>query len=281
MIVSKHIDELRNAIQELKSSNESTTVGFVPTMGALHEGHLSLVKKASEQTDIVIVSIFVNPAQFNDKSDLAKYPRTIEDDIKKLESTDCKVLFFPTEDVIYPDGIPDYKIDLNGLDKVMEGKYRDDHFDGVCMVVERLFEIVQPDKAFFGLKDFQQLAIIKHMVMVRNLDVEIVPVPIVRSEQGLALSSRNALLDDNHQNAALKIYQTLQLAVEWAPKYESVKKMQDDLIQFFNQGELELEYLEIVDNDTLQPVDEIRPGISCCIAAYCGSVRLIDNIQLL
>ena len=279
MIICQNIDELRKAISGLKNSSSGAVLGFVPTMGALHAGHLSLVKKAAECCDIVVVSIFVNPTQFNDKKDLDKYPRTIDSDIEKLQTTACNIVFVPSEKEIYPSGKPKYQIDLNGLDQVMEGKYRPGHFDGVAMVVERFFDIVKPDKAFFGLKDFQQLAIIKQMVKVRKLDVEIVPVEIARSENGLALSSRNQLLTQDQKEDALIIYKTLMVGKEMADNNLPVEKILATMRSFFDQGNLKLEYIEIVDPRILQTVKNAQSPMHCCIAAYCGSVRLIDNMQ--
>lgn len=280
MIISEDLDTLRKAISDLKQANPDRTIGFVPTMGALHQGHLSLVNMASEHSDIVVVSVFVNPTQFNDPTDLDKYPRTLQADINLLEQSPCDILFVPSEKEVYPHGKSDYEIDLKGLDKVMEGKFRDDHFKGVCMVVERLFEIVRPDKAIFGLKDFQQVAIIKHMVQERNIDVEIISAPIIRSSKGLALSSRNSLLTEAEKDQAIHIFKTLEHAKALVHDYTSASKLQKRLLDFFNEGNLKLEYLEIVDNQTLQPTETIHSGITCCIAAYCGSVRLIDNMQL-
>lgn len=281
MKISVEIDELREQIENCLSSIENPTIGFVPTMGALHEGHLSLIKAAREQSDIVVCSIFVNPTQFNNAADLERYPRDLDSDVKLLQENGCDVVFAPTEEVIYPDGEPDYQIDFNGLDQVMEGPNRPGHFKGVAMVVQRLFEIVRPDKGFFGLKDFQQVAILKQMVKIKGLNVEIIPMPIVRSGQGLALSSRNQLLSEKEKELALIIFETLSYGKRIVSECENGHQLQQKMIEFFEAGELELEYLEIVDNDSLQPIDQLRPNISCCIAAYCGQVRLIDNMQFL
>ncbi|MBD3639074.1 MAG: pantoate--beta-alanine ligase [Crocinitomicaceae bacterium] len=280
MIVAEHIQQLKKAINHKKNANPKGVIGFVPTMGALHNGHLQLIEKASQESDIVIVSIFVNPTQFNDPEDLKKYPRTISADIEKLEKSNCDILFLPHEKEVYPDGINSYKIDFSGLDKVMEGKYRDDHFVGVAMVVERLFDIVQPNKAFFGLKDFQQVAIIKHLVRVRQIDVEIVPVNIVRSPEGLALSSRNQLLSKEQKEDALIIYNTLLFGKSLAKEYDNTADILRHMKAYFDKGSLKLEYMEIVDPNTLKPLQSLEPGAHCCIAAYCGEVRLIDNMQI-
>ena len=202
MIISKRVEELRNAIKELKRDDPELNVGFVPTMGALHEGHLSLVKHAWEYSDIVVVSIFVNPTQFNDPNDLEKYPRTFDIDAELLKNEGVDILFFPSESEIYPTNYEAPEIDLGGLDKVMEGKFRDGHFDGVAQVVHRLFEIVEPEVAFFGLKDFQQVSIIGQMVNSLDLDVTILAIPTVREESGLAKSSRNQLLSAEEKEDA-------------------------------------------------------------------------------
>lgn len=279
MILSERIDQLQNSLAQLKSDQASSIVGFVPTMGALHVGHLQLVKEAQKVSDIVVVSIFVNPSQFNDKSDLEKYPRTLEADKKLLEDLNVDVLFFPSESMMYPDGIPQYSIDFEGIDQVMEGKFRDNHFEGVAMIVERLFNAVQPDKAFFGLKDFQQVAIINQMVKVRGLKVDIIPVDIVRSDTGLALSSRNQRLSENQKEEALIIYRTLLQGKSWA-KELSIQELQDKMKSYFNEGSLKLEYLEIVDPKSLQTPKDSEGPWHCCIAAYCGEIRLIDNMRL-
>ena len=234
MIISKDLDELRKAISNLKKDNPNKSIGFVPTMGALHQGHLSLVEKASEHTDIVIVSVFVNPTQFNDSSDLEKYPRTLQSDTEKLRQTACDILFAPNEKVVYPNGPKPYEINLGFVGKTMEGKFRKGHFEGVCMVVERLFEMVKPDKAFFGLKDFQQVAVIKKMVELRSIPVEIIPVEIVRSDKGLALSSRNALLSEQQKEDALIIHQTLLLGKSLVTDGCNPAEIKKEMIRFFN-----------------------------------------------
>jgi len=202
MQVVKHINDLQSILNDKRA--EGLSIGFVPTMGALHEGHLSLVQIAGHQTNFVLVSIFVNPTQFNDKNDLLRYPRNLQNDIKLLQETDCQLVFAPEVDEIYPE--PDTRIfDFGALEHVMEGKFRPGHFNGVAQVVSRLFDIVQPDKAFFGQKDFQQLAIIQEMVRKLNLQVKIVPCPIVRERDGLAMSSRNMLLSPEQRQARAHI----------------------------------------------------------------------------
>lgn len=279
MIISKEVESLRNSILELKGINKSAVVGFVPTMGALHEGHLSLVNTAAETCDIVVVSIFVNPTQFNDSKDLERYPRTEERDVEKLKQTKCAIVFIPSVDVVYPKKTEPYEIDLAGLDKVMEGKFREGHFNGVAMVVERLLEIVQPEKAFFGLKDFQQVAIINQMVKTRGISTEIVPVEIVRSKDGLALSSRNELLSPKERQEALEIYHTLNFGKALVDKGKTPEQVLLAMHEFFEKGNLRLEYIELVDEHNLMPAQEFKNKVYCCIAAYCGSVRLIDNMK--
>ncbi|MGV6860290.1 MAG: pantoate--beta-alanine ligase [Putridiphycobacter sp.] len=280
MEIVSNVQEIKALIKAFRTKNPTAKIGFVPTMGALHEGHLSLIQTAKKQADFVVVSIFVNPTQFNDDSDLEKYPRTLEADISLLQKNLCDAVFAPSESEIYPFKNRAYEIDLGGLDKVLEGKYRPGHFEGVCMVVERLFEIVEPDIAFFGIKDFQQVAIIKHMVKKRGIDVEIVPCPIKRDDFGLALSSRNMLLTPEQKIEALILFKTLSKGKELFFKGESAEKIRVEMLKIFKSSSLRLEYVEIVDNVSLKSVDKIHENCSICIAAYCGEIRLIDNIQL-
>ncbi|MEZ4923159.1 MAG: pantoate--beta-alanine ligase [Crocinitomicaceae bacterium] len=280
MEIFEQIEDLQKAIQRLKDEQPGAIVGFVPTMGALHEGHLSLIEEADHHSTIIVCSIFVNPTQFNDSSDLEKYPRTVEADIAKLERTACDILFLPSVKTMYPEGVQPYSIDFGGLDKVMEGKFRPGHFEGVAMVVERFFRMVEPDKAFFGRKDFQQVAIIKKMVQVRALKVEIIEVDIKRSEDGLALSSRNMLLSDQEKEEALVIYRSLlklKNDVADGMELQAAKHFAEKSIE---DSTLKLEYLEIVRDSDLMPVSSVEQNITCCVAAYCGAVRLIDNMQI-
>ena len=259
--------------------SEQRSIGFVPTMGALHEGHLSLVRKACEQCEEVVVSIFVNPTQFNNPSDLANYPRTLENDLMLLKQIGNITVFSPTVEDIYPIHDDFKPIDLNGLDGVLEGKFRPGHFEGVVHVVYNLFQLVQPDKAFFGLKDFQQVAVIKHMIQVYQLPIELVACSTSRSKEGLALSSRNMRLNPNQKIDALIIYNTLQEVIRLKPLHTPAET-RAFAESFFQQGKLKLEYLEIVDSNTLTPLDSTwSESSTCCIAAFCGDVRLIDNIQ--
>ncbi|MEE0084486.1 MAG: pantoate--beta-alanine ligase [Paludibacteraceae bacterium] len=255
-------------------------IGLVPTMGALHNGHASLVKKAVAENDVVIVSVFVNPTQFNNKNDLATYPRTVEADCALLESLGANIAFTPTVEQIYP--YPDTRqFDFTPLDKVMEGPMRPGHFNGVAQVVSRLFDIAQPNKAYFGEKDYQQLAIIREMVRQFNYPIEIVGCPIIREADGMALSSRNTLLSANERQTAVRISQTLAKSQSLL-KEKSVKELQQWVIDEINRGgELEVEYYEIVNGTTLQPINSWNDCDNPvgCITVYCGKVRLIDNIQ--
>jgi pantoate--beta-alanine ligase len=276
MFLIETIIELKDKLKALK---ETGVIGFVPTMGALHAGHISLVKQAISETQVVVVSIFVNPTQFNDKSDLEKYPRNLEADLKLLEKTGCQIVFAPKTEEIYPE--PDTrKFEFGDLENVMEGKHRPGHFNGVAQVVSKLFDIVKPDKAYFGLKDFQQLAIIKEMVTQLNLPVEIVPCAIVREESGLAMSSRNELLSAEERKNAAVISESLFQAYE-LKKQKSVNELQNWIADNINKNPcLNVEYVEIVDDRRLQHLknwDE-KGGKVCCVAVFCGKVRLIDNI---
>jgi pantoate--beta-alanine ligase len=215
------VSDLQQALMQV----DREKIGFVPTMGALHEGHLSLIKESKKNSDITVVSMFVNPPQFNDPEDLKRYPRTLEKDIELLKTVDCDLVFAPSVMEIYPE--PDTrKFDFGYLESIMEGAKRPGHFNGVGQVVSRLFDIVQPHKSFFGMKDFQQVAIIKNMVKQLNCPVEIIPCPIIREESGLAKSSRNTLLDENHKKNAPHIYATLKKARTFVPdmKVEELKK---------------------------------------------------------
>ncbi len=278
MIIAKKETEIQAAVQAARIQNTQLSIGFVPTMGALHQGHISLIEKAKKATDFVVCSIFVNPTQFNNPSDLETYPRTIEADIELLKLHGCDMVFIPSIDVVYPKGTPEYHIDLEGLDQGMEGKFRPGHFNGVCMVVERLFELVKPQKAFFGAKDFQQLAIIRKMTAIRKLPIEIIGVPIKRAENGLALSSRNALLSPTERENAKIIYQALRCGVEFAQKNRQSDSIREEIASHFIGTAMVVEYIAIVDNDSLLPVVEICENATICIVVFYDKVRLIDNI---
>ena len=280
MKIIQQVEELQLSIREHLALNPNLSIGFVPTMGALHQGHIELVRKAKEKSDLVIVSIFVNPTQFNRAKDLETYPRNIEADADLLLSVGCDVLFAPTESEVYPDTPEKISVKLNGLDEVMEGMHRPGHFQGVLMVVKRLFDIVQPNLAFFGRKDFQQLMIIKAMVAQLKLEVEIVPVDIKRSNKGLALSSRNQLLSDQEKEEALILFNTLNHGRQLAKSTNDANTLKQAMRNHFKTSNLQLEYLSIVDNKTLKEVAVVDENCTICIAAYCGSVRLIDNVQI-
>ena len=275
--------ELQAAVQACKEANK--TIGLVPTMGALHAGHASLVRRAVAENNVCVVSVFVNPTQFNNKEDLAKYPRNIERDAELLSSIGAHFVFAPTpEEMCSAEELnTTFAFDFAGLDQVMEGKMRPGHFNGVVQVVSRLFYLVQPDKAYFGEKDFQQLAIIHHMVERSAMagtfgDLKIIDCPIVREESGLALSSRNERLSANEKQTALAISRTLFESLKWA-KTASVAEVQQRVIDTVNAVPgLEVEYYEIVDQTTLLPTDTFAHAIGC-ITVYCGPVRLIDNIK--
>ena len=278
MQVIKYISDLQTVLNVKRG--EGLKIGFVPTMGALHEGHLSLVKLAGEQVDFVVVSIFVNPTQFNDKTDLDRYPRDLQKDVDLLTGSACQLIFAPEPEEIYPE--PDTRqFNFGQIELVMEGKFRPGHFNGVAQVVSRLFDIVQPDKAFFGQKDFQQLAIIKEMVRKLNLDVEIVPCPIIRETDGLAMSSRNMLLSPTQRKNAVHISATLFEATNKTSEL-SVEELCQWVIKCINENEfLNTEYFEIVNETTLMPVKDWNENCRKigCIAVHCGKIRLIDNIE--
>ena len=274
---------LEAAVQQCKK--EGKTIGLVPTMGALHEGHASLVRRAVAENDVCVVSVFVNPTQFNNKEDLAKYPRNIEHDAELLSGIGAHYVFAPTPEEMYSaeEMNTTFAFDFAGLDQVMEGKMRPGHFNGVVQVVSRLFYLVQPDKAYFGEKDFQQLAIIHHMVERSSMvgtfgNLQIIDCPIVREESGLALSSRNERLSAEEKKTALAISKTLFESLKWA-KNSTVAEVQQRVIDTINAVPgLEVEYYEIVDQSTLLPTDTFEHAIGC-VTVYCGPVRLIDNIK--
>lgn len=269
---------LIQALKEIKAAGKS--IGFVPTMGALHDGHISLVRSALQVTDQVVVSIFVNPTQFNTASDLDKYPRTLQADIALLQKEGDIFVFAPAVSEIYPEEDFFAPFDLEGIDLVMEGKFRPGHFQGVVHVVRNLFQIVQPQKAFFGLKDFQQVAVIRLMTKKLALPIEIVACAIERAPNGLALSSRNLRLSETQKEDALILFQTLALLKKLKREFSPAVSL-EKAIEFFKKGKLELEYLEIVSSETLEALDQTwSENSTCCIAAFCGEVRLIDTAQL-
>jgi pantoate--beta-alanine ligase len=272
------IAQLQKILSNFKKSGKS--IGFVPTMGALHAGHISLIEKAKSENDLVVCSIFVNPTQFNDPKDLLKYPRTPEHDKQLLLKAGCDILFSPAVDEMYPE--KDNRVfDFGGLDKVMEGIHRPGHFNGVAQIVSKLFDAVKPNKAYFGKKDFQQLVIIKHITKQLNLPIEIIACETVRENDGLAMSSRNMLLNNNERTQAIQLYKALSFVKQNASvlSVNELKEKVNEMLSDFNL--IKTEYFEIVDADTLQTVNKIVPGKTvACIAAFVGNVRLIDNISL-
>lgn len=270
-------EELRRAL----GSRDRSGIGFVPTMGALHAGHRSLVERARRECATVVVSVFVNPTQFNDKTDLKNYPRTPEADLRLLEEVGADYVFMPSVEEVYPE--PDTRtFDFDMIDKVMEGATRPGHFNGVAQVVSRLFDLVKPAKAYFGEKDFQQIAVIREMVRQLRIPVEIIPCPIVRGEDGLALSSRNTLLDTDHRTAAPYIYKVLKAAVEKSHQTTPDQLAAWVTAQVESNPLLKVIYFQVVDAATMQQVRtwEESPAIQGCIAVQAGDIRLIDNIKL-
>ena len=272
------IAELKGVLDGYRA--EGKCIGFVPTMGALHAGHASLVERSVKENDVTVVSVFVNPTQFNDKNDLKNYPRTLEADCALLERVGATVVFAPTVEEMYP-AEDTREFSFAPLDTVMEGACRPGHFNGVAQIVSKLFYAVEPHKAYFGEKDFQQLAIIREMVRRLAFDVEIVGCPIVREEDGLAMSSRNTLLTEDERERALTISSTLFASVDFAAvnSLAATKAFVEDMID--DTEGLELEYYQIVDGNTLQEIEEWGDSdyVVGCIALFCGNIRLIDNIK--
>jgi pantoate--beta-alanine ligase len=272
------IKELQAELTILKTQDKK--VGLVPTMGALHAGHASLVKRSAKENDVTVVSVFVNPTQFNDKNDLLKYPRTLDADCKLLEANGCSFVFAPSVEEMYPE--PDTRtFSFAPLDTVMEGAFRPGHFNGVAQIVSKLFDAVKPHRGYFGEKDFQQLAIIREMVKQLNYDIEIVGCPIIREEDGLALSSRNARLSAEEREIALKISQTLFKSRTFAADHsvnETIRFVEESIAA---ERGLRLEYFKLVDGNTLQDIEDWADTSYAvgCITVFCGDVRLIDNIK--
>ncbi|MBI9057822.1 MAG: pantoate--beta-alanine ligase [Labilibaculum sp.] len=277
MEIVKLVAETKAKISKFKA--EGKTIGFVPTMGALHQGHLSLTEASVKNNDITVVSIFVNPTQFNNPDDLTSYPRTLEEDLEKLSVYNPELIFIPEVNEIYPE--PDTRIfDFGMLDSVMEGKNRPGHFNGVAQVVSKLFDIVTPDNAYFGQKDFQQVSVIKQMVKDLKLSVNIVPCPIIREKDGLAMSSRNALLSKEQRKNASKISETLFKACNLAAEL-NVTQLKNWVVEEINKNSyLSVEYFEIVDDTTLEEIKDWNESNNKvgCITVQVGKVRLIDNV---
>lgn len=269
--------------ENCKALNEGRqSIGFVPTMGSLHKGHLSLIQLAKEQCDLVICSIFINPTQFNKEEDFQHYPKNVERDAEMLQKIGCDILYMPSVDDIYPNGLEKKSYDLGQLGEVLEGSFRPGHFDGVIEVVYRLFAIVNPDKAFFGMKDFQQLAVIRWMVSYFDMPIEIIGGPIVRDLDGLALSSRNERLSPEERKSALKLSKALFYIKKNYPKKGFNVLRKECIEEIEKDPNLDIEYIEMASALDLRPIKEYSESdtVGVFLAAYCGAVRLIDNIVL-
>ena len=263
-----------------KAKSHGQTVGFIPTMGALHEGHLAIVRKARQENNITVVSIYVNERQFNNSEDFLKYPRHEESDLSLLQGEGVHIVYFPQTAELFTQEYLPHKFSLNGLDELLEGASRPGHFKGVVEVVHALFKHVQPTKAYFGLKDFQQVAVLRKMVNELQLPLELVAVPTVRAENGLALSSRNQRLSEEQQQEALVLFKTLCFLKDHyqkTPHNELLAQAKANI----QTSALKLDYLEIVDPETLISLNEYHPQALACVAAFCGEVRLIDNMLLI
>jgi pantoate--beta-alanine ligase len=280
MLVFNTVRQMGKWISQTKEN--PCSIGFVPTMGALHRGHISLIKQSVNENDVTVCSIFVNPIQFNNAEDLEKYPRTLTKDLKLLKKANCDVVFVPTVEEMYPDDVLEH-YSFGALENVMEGVFRPGHFNGVAIVVKRLFNIVQPDKAYFGKKDFQQLVLIQELVNIENLPVRIVACPIVREKDGLAMSSRNRRLSLEARALAPKAYRILTDALQLF-HYKSVYETEQFVVsEIAKEEQIRLEYFKIVDRTTLQESDnwDNPNGLIGCIAFWVGDVRLIDNIEFI
>jgi len=279
MKIIRQKNELQAEIESFKAAGK--TIGFVPTMGALHAGHKALVKQCVAENDICVVSIFVNPTQFNNAIDLEKYPRDLNRDAEMLNEVGCQLIFAPEATEVYNNSelTNRFSFDFGGLDTVMEGKFRHGHFNGVVQIVSKLFQLVQPDKAYFGEKDFQQLSIIHHMVRSMNFNIEIIDCPIVREPSGLAMSSRNERLTDSQRKKAVEISKVLFESRNFATQLSPTELTQWVTDKINAVDVLEVEYYEIVNSTTLQPVNSWSESAVGCIAVFCGEVRLIDNIR--
>jgi len=278
MIVYRTRDDLTRHLNSVR--REIHSIGLVPTMGALHRGHMSLVEKAAAENDVIVVTIFVNPTQFNDRSDLESYPRTLDRDLDMLQKLEADLVFVPSVTEMYPE--EDVRIfDLDPLDKVMEGKHRKGHFNGVAQIVSKLFLLTLPDRAYFGQKDFQQLVIVRRLTEILNLNIQIVPCPIVREKDGLAMSSRNERLSKEERKLAPYIYETLELARKKKEQLSPLELKDWVSDRFGRKPELHLEYFEIVEDKALKSISDWEEGLNkvACVAVHLGSVRLIDNLN--
>jgi len=280
MLVLTTVQEVCEWISDVKTNDYF--IGFVPTMGALHQGHIALIEQSVKENHVTVCSIFVNPLQFNNKEDLAKYPRTLGNDLKLLEQAKCNMVFVPSVEEIYPDEVPEH-YHFGALEKIMEGAFRPGHFNGVATVVKRLFNYIQPYKAYFGEKDFQQLAVIRKLVKNENLPIHIVACPTVREENGLAMSSRNARLSPEERTIASKVYHILVNAQQLF-LLKSVNEIEQFVIsEIEKEKKIRLEYFNIVNKKTLQKSDNADSpnGLIGCVAFWMGNVRLIDNIEFI
>lgn len=278
MKVIRTVSELRSTVEKARA--KGLTIGLVPTMGALHAGHISLVDRARSENDVVVVSVFVNPTQFNNANDLATYPRTEEADCAKLEASGADIAFIPTVKEVYPE--PDTRqFDLGQVAEVMEGAMRPGHFNGVAQIVSKLFAYSQPTRAYFGEKDFQQIAVIRRMAEIEGFDLEIVACPIMREPDGLAMSSRNVRLTPHQREVAPNIARILRESLEYAASNSLTATKQWVVDRINAYEEMEVEYYEIVDASTMQPVSNWADTESAvgCVTVWLGDVRLIDNIK--
>ena len=278
MRIVETIPELRRAISEV----ENKEIGLIPTMGALHEGHLSLMRAAKHKNEFVVVSIFVNPTQFGPNEDFSRYPRTFEADVEKCRSVGVDLIFHPSPEEMYPNGFSTF-VDVEGITERLEGGFRPGHFRGVTTIVFKLFAAVEPDSAYFGMKDYQQLKVIEKMVRDLNVDVEIVPVPTLREPDGLAMSSRNAYLSEDERRAALALYRSLIAAKELADSGETdAEAIRQKALQMIQAEPLvnKIDYVEVVDPNTLDPVSWITSGAVIALAVRIGKTRLIDNMLI-
>jgi pantoate--beta-alanine ligase len=277
--VFKYRTDINSEISALRSQGKS--IGFVPTMGALHEGHISLLSKSMEENDLSVCSVFVNPIQFNNSSDLEKYPRNLDDDIQKLEDAGCDMVFAPTVEEMYPDAVKE-SYDFGPLEHVMEGEKRPGHFNGVAVVVNRLFEICLPHRAYFGEKDFQQLLIIRELVRMKKLNVEIIGCPIIREADGLAMSSRNMRLSPEERKLAPVIFQTLSWIKSQAGKADIDFLIEEAGNRLNQYDAITVEYVKIVDEHSLMPIHQWDSSgdIRAFVALFLGEVRLIDNLKI-
>lgn len=283
MHIFKTIEPLKKFLAEVKSSKNK--IGLVPTMGALHEGHMAIILKSLEDNDITVCSIYVNPLQFNNQDDLEKYPRNLKKDLDLLEQSGCQVVFCPPDEIMYPEGKKNsLQLDFGSISHVLEGKHRPGHFNGVGVVLSKLFHLIAPDQAYFGQKDLQQVAVVHKLIQDFFFDIQLIRVPTVRNSKGLALSSRNSRLSGQDKLIASQLYQAINVVKkELQERQVSVAEARQKALQVLEETEsIKLEYLEIVDAASFDMVSDIRKHreIAVCIAAYVGGVRLIDNVLL-